>query len=182
MSEARYHSIGLMRWSPGGIWATTKNNKVKQNIPKRPCTAHQHAQILYWTHFNENIDAKERKYTNGHYADTYKQENRTPTKHPGTTKSGNQSTWRAPRRRWWSKPADFTELYRGVSGVLSHIFLDVHLQNISNNTIRQRTGQTSLSVSHEIGSIFDFFIFDTNFGRRLRQGRASNVQVKTFTR
>ena len=70
MSEARYHSIGLMRWSPGGIWATTKNNKVKQNIPKRPCTAHQHAQILYWTHFNENIDANEIKYPSTLFEDT----------------------------------------------------------------------------------------------------------------
>jgi hypothetical protein len=53
---------------PLGIWAQT--NIVKQNIPKRPCTAHQHAQILYWTHYDENIDANEIKYPSTLFEDT----------------------------------------------------------------------------------------------------------------
>ena len=53
---------------PLGIWAQT--NRAKQNIPKRPCTAHQHAQI-------QSKQARMR----------------------AIRLSGNQATWRPPRTR-----------------------------------------------------------------------------------
>ena len=62
-----------------------------------------------------------------------------------------------------SKLADFRELYGSLAGTLAHVFSDVHLHNSSNNTMGQPAGQNAISASREIGPIFDFFIFHTNF-------------------
>jgi hypothetical protein len=54
-------------------------------------------------------------------------------------------------------------MYKGPMGVLSRVFLDAHLHNTSNNTIRRAARRNTISARQEIGPIFDFFIFNTNF-------------------
>ena len=81
-----------------------------------------------------------------------------------------------------SKVADFRELYGSLAGTLAHVFPDAHLHNSSNNTMGQSAGKNAISASREIGPIFDFFIFHTNFRELVCEASASNVKTKTFNR
>jgi hypothetical protein len=125
---------------------------------------------------------RKRIYNPTLYRHTETEKHRTPTKHPRPTNSGNQPTRRAPRTRWWSKLADFRELYGSLAGTLAHVFLDAHLYNSSTNTMGQSAGQNAISAKREIGPIFDFFIFDTKFRELVCEASASNVKANTFNR